>query len=476
MSKGEGSSRKTQLLEAALLAAWFVYLLIAPTRGFFWIDAWHNEQRAVQSILLAATGVIAVVLPGFRATLVPRSGVAYAVWAMAVIAAASALHATLVWPAFAELSLHVMLAVLAVITAASVRRDPAGFSIWLRRACVLLALVHVIGIAARYIGMLALQRPVSVEVLLLGYANPRFPTALYALLLPFVAAFVKDVRERAAFRYVAFGSLTLLWSINMALGTRAIWFAYALAVPLMLLLVGWQRIKPVATALATSALSGALVYYALFIAIPAWLGLGSALQSRMDQLTTLSARGQLWEQSWQAMATEPLLGLGPMNFAALGDSFAAHPHNWILQLGTEWGIPALLLALWVLWRLGREFWRSQSAAKRDDSDLVAPLAATVIGLAYGLVDGNLVMPVSQTVFAFSFGVALGYAFAAAAAGAPADRVRVALGAACVLASALCLLAYVLVTLPQQAASEAAWRRTSQHPNFAPRFWQQGLLR
>ena len=40
-----------------VLLAWLIYLLVAPTIGFGWIDSWHNEQRAVQVVLLACTAV-----------------------------------------------------------------------------------------------------------------------------------------------------------------------------------------------------------------------------------------------------------------------------------------------------------------------------------------------------------------------------------------------------------------------------------
>jgi hypothetical protein len=117
----------------------------------------------------------------------------------------------------------------------------------------------------------------------------------------------------------------------------------------------------------------------------------------------------------------------------------------------------------------------QTAAAAD-ADSLAPLAVVVIGLTYGLVDGNLVMPVSQTGFALSCGVLLGCFFPAASGATPLRRPPAVVATTFALASAACLVAYVLLTLPQQAENEAAWRRASQYPDLAPRFWQQGLLR
>lgn len=464
---------KPHLPGGSLLALWFAYLLIAPTWGFYWIDAWHNEQRAVQVILLSATAILGVAW--YHEALTPRSRTGFLLWTMASLGALSSLQAEFVRAAFTEVSLHVLLAVLTVVTAAAVQADRERISVWARRACVLLGAVHVAGIAARYAAMLALERAPNIDVLLLGYANPRFPTALYALLMPMIAMFVLDTCERTAFRRVAWAVLALLWCISLALGTRAIWFAYALALPLMSAVVGWRRTLPGARVLGATALAGVLAYLLLFIALPAWLGLGDALPSQVDHLSSVSDRALLWRQSLSAIEAHPWLGVGPMNLAGQGDSFASHPHDWILQVGAEWGVPALLLLVWILFRLARDVRRSVVTSPGINLGLLGPLAATAVGLCYGLVDGNLVMPVSQTVFALVAGLLCGNVSVMTSKTSP-RRSFARLALAAVLASVVFLLGYVVDTLPGQSDAEKTWRQTSRYPFLAPRFWQQGLLR
>lgn len=464
------------LLELSLLAGWFGYLLVAPTWGFGWVEAWHNEQRAVQTILLGLVGIVTAAVPRLRTALVPRTGIGYAAWVLVAIGLTSALDAAFVVPALVEVSLHVLLVVLVVVTASAVARDPVRLALWARRACLALAVAHVTGITARYVGMLALGRPLALDVLLLGYANPRFPSALYALLMPFCATLVADPREIPALRWIGLVMLALLWAVNVALGTRAIWLAYGFVLPLLPFVVGWPRSKSILLALAGSALAGVLLYYLLFVGVPTWMGTGTTLRSRMEQLTSLSDRELLWAQAWQIMTNKPFLGVGPMNFAALGDSFAAHPHDWIMQIGSEWGVPALAILLWIIWRLGQAVYGSVHVDRGNDVDILAPLAATLVGLVYGLVDGNLVMPVSQTAYALTLGILLGLRTTPATTGVASRPVLAAGTAAFVLASTLCLLAYTASTLPQQPESERMWRVTSRFPDLAPRFWQQGLLR
>jgi len=473
---GASTAPRTARFASVFLGAWFIYLLVGPAWGFYWIDSWHNEQRAVQVILLAATGLVAALVPRFRHALVAPSVTTLCLWLVGLLGVVSALNAEFMSAAFVEVALHFLLVLLVVVTAGCIRESPARLAVWTQRACVVLALVHVGGIAARYAAMLSLDRAPDVEVLLLGFANPRFPSALYALLLPFVAAFAGDRHEHRGLRMTALVLLALLWCINLALGTRAIWFAYALALPLVFMLAGWHRIRPLAVILASTAVTGVAVYYLLFIGVPAWMSLGSAMPSQTDHLTSLSDRIFLWTQSGRLMTEHLLLGIGPMNLAGLGDSYASHPHDWMLQFGTEWGMPVLAILAWVLWRHGRAL-RMQRASPGDSEDLaIAPLVATVMALFYGMVDGNLVMPVSQSAFALVAGVLFGTAFH------PEPRVaapfsRASFGAAALaVASASFMLFYLAETLPKQPESEDHWRRTSRHSNFAPRFWQQGLLR
>ncbi|MEE8338875.1 MAG: O-antigen ligase family protein [Xanthomonadales bacterium] len=62
-----------------------------------------------------------------------------------------------------------------------------------------------------------------------------------------------------------------------------------------------------------------------------------------------SGRLKLWSTALGYAEENPLLGIGPMNFACTGPFFfAGHPHNSAMQLLSEWGLPATLLALGIL--------------------------------------------------------------------------------------------------------------------------------
>jgi len=55
-------------------------------------------------------------------------------------------------------------------------------------------------VATRYAAAIRLGRGIDFDVLILGYANPRFPSALLALLIPFIAFVAGDSKEYRSLR------------------------------------------------------------------------------------------------------------------------------------------------------------------------------------------------------------------------------------------------------------------------------------
>ena len=152
----------------------------------------------------------------------------------------SALRAQFVFAALAEVSLFALLAILVILTARVVSTDLARYVRWARWFSLLFATAYVLGVATRYLAAVNLGRAIDLDVLILGYANPRFPSALHAVLIPFLALTVIEKTELRSLRVGAALVLSFLWAINLGLGTRGIWFAYALAIPVTALSIGWR--------------------------------------------------------------------------------------------------------------------------------------------------------------------------------------------------------------------------------------------
>jgi O-antigen ligase len=458
-----------------ILSLWLVYLLFAPTLGFGWINSWHNEQRAIQIILLAATGLAY----GFSCRR-PQKRDKTSPWSLPTLilvflglGVLSALNAKFVFAALAEVSLVALLAILALFTAQAVATDPPKFANWARWFALLFATAYALGVATRYLAALNLERAVDLDVLILGYANPRFPSALHALLIPFIAATASEPRERRWLRLIALIILSTLWAINIGLGTRGIWFAYAIGLPLTALLLDSNSVKRSIVVIAKSCLIGVFLYFVFFKLIPSVVGSASAVSSPMDNLSSVTGRDVLWRTSLEALLSAPLLGIGPMQFASHSSHMGAHPHNWVLQIASEWGLPALFVWVLALVHFGKAVTRSPAKA-----EIVPPVMAITVCLSLGLVDGNLVMPISQSSAFLVLGLLLGLLQCNDAKAS--DQVREN-SRALIVTGTFCLLAVVIVTsyaymtLAAQPASVSRFHRTNPGEWLLPRFWEQGLL-
>jgi O-antigen ligase len=470
--------KQASKLCAALCAA---YLALAPTIGFSLVASWHDEQRVVQLMVLLACALFAVVVAARRS--VARGGASLLLSIALGLAAISAVHSENVTAGLAEVGLWVSLLLLASTIAIYVSADRAQSVKLVPRVALLITIAHIVGILARYMGAMHLRQPPDALVVLLGYANPRFPSALYALLIPFLVELTASASERRVMRWTSALALMLLWCFNVALETRAIAFSYLVGLITIVCMLGWQPIRRFVGVLVVSAVAGVALYLLLFQLLPVlWVGEAATLV-RTDPILSPNGRQFLLASSWDAMRSAPFLGIGPMGFAAIPHVWAAHPHNWILQAASEWGIPAtlfLVLAVGLfLVRQTREV-RSQLLVSPSFRSLALPAyVSVVIGLIYGLVDGNLIMPVSQTAFFVVLGALIGATSLSRVLQAEPDSISslsrllvpvVGLGAILALAH------FAVATYPQREKERREYHLTYAPDRFfVPRFWEQGLL-
>ncbi len=458
----------------SILVAWLAYLLVAPTVGFGWIDSWHNEQRAAQIALLTCTAIAYCAIGWLL-----RSGGASDRWRLPYLSLAffalglvSAVRAPFASAALAEVAMFVLLAMLALLTALFVSLDVQRAIRWARWFALFFATAYVLGVATRYLAAVNLGRAVDLDVWILGYANPRFPSALHTILIPLLALTVVEKSEIPLLRAVAAIVLSLTWTINVGLGSRGIWFAYALGIPLTLLIIGWRPMIRVCSVLTLSAVAGVTCYFAISALAPDVTGLAGGTRLPIDNWTSLTSRDVLWKLSWESIASSPWLGIGPMQFAALDSRVGAHPHNWPLQIAAEWGLPALGLLGYAIFKLVQ----AVKASAEIDIKLATTTLIVVVAIALGLVDGNLIMPVSQIAATLVLGLLIGVLRSARVPSSnPIPGPATVLTSFAVMVAAGLLVAYAVISLRDQPRSTEMFKRSHPGDWFVPRFWEQGNL-
>ena len=305
-----------------------------------------------------------------------------------------------------------------------------------------------------------------VNVLFSGFSNPRFFGQFQVLVMPVLAFLVlRHLMGLRMLSVILFIVLSMSWCISYSLGGRGLWLALMVSHVYLFFFEGkFWRIFLVQSLAA--ALGGGL-FLTMFFLVPAWLGIDAVLYDWLR--TGLSVREVLWEAAWSMSMSNLWLGAGPMHFAALHNDIAAHPHQMILQWMAEWGIPATILVLVLIYRgvlSGARFLRQQ-----DSSELDASLWVAIVGaLVLAQVDGVFVMPYTQTWLAILIGIAISRwsTEPAYVAGWLVSRVMLA------LPSALLLGAILTFDVPQLPSIQQHYLQ-EHSTGWKPRFWQQGWI-
>lgn len=224
-------------------------------------------------------------------------------------------------------------------------------------------------------------------------------------------------------------------------------------------------------------LFGAASYALLFVLFPLLVrGSISTLDPEFVLLRFgVSERDVIWKLAISMFLDSPLLGVGPMHFAAFMNPVAASPHNHVLQLLAEWGGPATAIFVVIA---GRFLWRGVGAVSQLDevrpgSDAefqVAATAALVALLAQSFVSPVFNNPASQILLSL-----LAILCSSRGGGTGARGVKmIALAAMAALILGTWLVAPWIGRIAER---NSCYVFSTEKPTgrFAPRFWQQGWI-
>ena len=313
------------------------------------------------------------------------------------------------------------------------------------------------------------------ELSSLGFSNRRFFGQLQTLTMPLLALPVLAARDSLR-RTAAFVLLGSWWMLAFTSATRGTFFALAIAMPVAALWssqLGARWFKLQVAGLAV----GFALYVLLFLVLPQLVGVNVDIENRLNALFDSRGRIENWIYTMGIIGANPLLGVGPMHLAYWlnPETPVAHPHNSMLQIAAEWGIPAALLgAACVAYALRKYFQRFRGS---NTTALSISIMATLVGTTFqSLVDGVIVMPVTQVFLVVMGGWALGLYLGLDLSRDQAERITIRKGL--VTTSLAAILSVLIVTAFQdfgrlEARQEAYF---ADHGTYLhPRYWQQGWI-
>lgn len=463
-------------------------LYLALLANFVWM-AGHDQQRVFEiGALLAAGSAILVLRPTALASLwtsqASRSLAAF--FALGLLGSIMAFAPGL---ALCEVSMLFLLYVWSLVLAGEIAEHGPGALLLVLQTLGAVSGLYASLFAIAYFGSFSLGMPLDSGDLTPGFSNIRFFNHVQTSTLPLLILLCSLTSRTSKLRWLWLAVTTHGWMVLFATNGRGTLLG-VVAGCLVTAVLAQRRAVPYLRQVAVTAGLGLLAYFLFLTVVPPLLGAeGMSSFSYAVQRTAAdptSARWPLWHLAAALIVGHPWFGVGPMHFAHYTGHLhiAAHPHDWLLQIAAEWGLPALLclliavaFGLRALWRAGAHI---DGHDKGNQSIFSALLVGAVAILVDGLVSGILVMPQSQLAIALYLGCAIGWQ---RIAGPPmpvsaSHGVQRAAGMACIV------LAMAGVVVGAGPGASARLRNDALTPaqqavtntgNPWPRLWQVGYF-
>ena len=383
-----------------LLAAFLLAITILP---FSMPTTFHDSQRFIS--ILATTALLGIRFLTMAAW--SKTDIIAVLTLVVYGSITSALSIAPEW-SFVEVSLFLMIILSVVFTFTN-----PDISL-LTKLTLLFASTQSIYICRdllNYIFSITSNNKLDVWDVIDGFSNIRFYAQFLSWTTPFLLGYI-TIKTDNKFRKAIITICILSWMLVLVSGTRA----FILGITFSLLSTFWITPgiwKRYATWTILTGLAGAIGYLILIFILPGILGVdnSAALNSTVDRdFSNSSGRVKIWIDTLNIALSHPYTGIGPMMTAMDGVlDRVAHPHNFLLQLMAEWGIPFatafMILAIYLAFRWKKLI--AENAAERES--LALPVTAAISSAtAAGLVDGLMVMPVSLLYMSviLGFGAAL----------------------------------------------------------------------
>lgn len=235
------------------------------------------------------------------------------------------------------------------------------------------------------------------------FVNPRFLMQFISWSLPFmVVPMLLHRKILGSWVWGCFAIASYAWCLDFANQSRIVPIQIVV-VSVMILSIFKRQALPWLKLQLYTLIVGLILYILLFHIL---------LSSGIRDLVNYDdpSRLLLWKTSVELAIHHPLLGVGPLHFPYYAyplENIAAHPHNALLLIAAEWGlIVSLGLLGLIIWGFCRWVKTMRQATLQDPAAqtyAIALTASLLAGALDAMVDGIIVMPLSQVMLAIVLG-------------------------------------------------------------------------
>ena len=385
----------------SLAGVWMMFLagciVISPTVLIF-ASNWHDQQRIFQAFLLVASFILLLSSPNlFSRSL--RGFWVVVIVCFFLVGIASAARSS--YPSWSWLEVSWFAGGLGLfLCVASLSADKfCSSKAWAYRVLTSFGVLYSIKLMLFLASIYSSGAVMNSREMIDGFSNSRFFGQFSTLSFPLMVALAADSKVGYK-RFALIACSSAMVFAMLASQTRGTFYGLLAGLVSLALTAGargsWFRLFTLAAVLGS-------FFYLSIVLFPGWMGWVdvSGMEFRLDNFG-LSGRAQLWAQAVAMVKENLLLGSGPMVFAAIHHRLGAHPHSSLAQIASEWGLLAVLCGVGLVLR---SLWVLAQKVRGTPQDPIGQglLVALVSSLVQSLVDGVLVMPLSQTMLVVTAG-------------------------------------------------------------------------
>lgn len=391
-----------------VMAAFLILIIFSPSIRIIDYIYFHDYQRVIQLMLLGLVLLDGAIAQQSVLTLNKKIRMAlFIVMAIAIISAWRAIETRF---AIIEITVFAALCYLALIVHRLYVRDTEVFVKKLSYAIIIGVVLNLFAFYVGYLSAIVSGRGLTWPEPIAGFSSVRvfnqYQLLTFAIIcLPILAFGLK--RNMRTWLYIVLGAW---WGLLFYAASRGAIISWILAM-VVTAIVYQKQAWPFLRIQLIAALTGLLSYVVLFKLIPMWITSTIVVTSTIFR-DTLTDRTDLWKMAYVMIKNFPILGVGPMHFYFY-NNLGTHPHNSVLQIAAEWGLPITIIILTIITYAAKCWFKQFGPKQLPNSDnlnrqLAIILFFTMIMIsAYSFVDGVIVMPISQVLIFTMIGLMIG---------------------------------------------------------------------
>lgn len=394
---------------AFVTAVFLILIILSPSVRIIDYIYFHDYQRVIQLMLLSLVLLDSMI--NQQRVLSVNIKIRFAFFVLIALTICSAWRTIETRFATIEVTVFVALCYLALIVHRLYVHDKEGFVKKLSYAIIAGVLLNLFAFYVGYISAMASGRGLTWPEPIAGFNSIRVFNqyqllTLAIICLPILAFDLR--RDMHIWLHIILGTWFGLLFYAASRGAILSWILAMAVTAIVYKKQAWPflRIQLIAT------VTGLLSYLVFFKLIPTWITPAATIVERTIFRNSLTDRIDLWKVAYVMIKNFPVFGIGPMHFYFY-NSFGTHPHNSVLQIAAEWGLPATIIILAILTYAAkcwfRQFGPTQLFSKNTlERQLAIILFFTMIMIsAYSMVDGIIVMPISQVLIFTMIGLMIG---------------------------------------------------------------------